>query len=138
MKSLLTSPHAAMLENAISTASLRHKLIADNVANVNTPGFKRSEVPFEDVLRETLHKQTQKLSLAVTHDRHIPQVSHSIMPNSQVRQITENSLRTDGNNVDIEIEMANMAKNTIYYDASVQQLSRYFSSLKSAINEGRR
>lgn len=137
MKSLLTTPHATRLESAISTASLRHKVIADNVANVNTPGFKRSEVPFEDVLRETLDQQTKKLAMTVTHERHIVQSKPLSPLSSQIHQVTENSTRTDGNNVDIEIEMATMAKNTIYYDVSVQQLARYYSALKSAIKEGR-
>ena len=127
-----------MVPGCLMNASLRHKVIADNVANVNTPGFKRSEVPFEEVLHETLAKQTQKLPLSLTHERHLAQPIQSTMQTSQVRQISDNSSRSDGNNVDIETEMATMAKNTIYYDASVQQLSRYFSSLKSAINEGRR
>ena len=137
MKSLLTTPHAAMLENAISTASLRHKVTANNVANVNTPNFKRSEVPFEDVLREESDRLTKKLSMTVTHERHMAKSTQTETISSQIHQVSENSSRTDGNNVDIEIEMATMAKNTIYYDASVQQLSRYFSTLKSAIKEGR-
>jgi flagellar basal-body rod protein FlgB len=47
------------------------------------------------------------------------------------------SFRTDGSNVDIDIEMANLAKNNIYYNAVVQQLSSYFSGITSAIKEGK-
>ena len=133
-------PHAALLEQAISAASIRHKVIANNIANVNTPGFKRSEVLFEDALREALEQPKKKtaLPLTTTHERHIG-LKQRINPiGPQVRTVTENSFRTDGNNVDIDFEMAGMAKNTIYYDAAVQQLSRYYSSIKSVINEGRR
>lgn len=138
MNILSSAPHAALLEQAISTASVRHKVIADNIANVNTPGFKRSEVRFEDALREEMDSSKQKLPMFITHERHIGQMVRSKMPKPHIRTVTENSFRTDGNNVDIEMEMANMAKNTIYYDATVQQLSRHYSSIKSAINEGRR
>lgn len=136
MTSLLSSPHAALLEQAISAASVRHKVIADNIANVNTPGFKRSEVRFEDVLRETMESNT-KLAMSSTNKKHIVQ-SAPVSTAPQIHVLNENSVRSDGNNVDIEVEMANMAKNTIYYDASIQQLNRYFTTIKSAINEGRR
>jgi flagellar basal-body rod protein FlgB len=134
---LSSSPHAALLEQAISAASIRHKVIADNIANVNTPGFKRSEVRFEDALREEMDLPKQKLPMLITHEHHIGQTVRSGVPSPQIRTVTENSFRTDGNNVDIDVEMANMAKNTIYYDATVQQISRYYSSIKSAIKEGR-
>lgn len=135
--SSISSPHAVVLEQAISTASMRHKVIADNIANVNTPGFKRSEVRFEDVLRESMETKSH-ISMTATHPRHISPLSRSTPVMPQVHTINENSVRNDGNNVDIEIEMANMAKNTVYYDATIQQLNRYFTSIKSAINEGRR
>ncbi|WP_231881809.1 flagellar basal body rod protein FlgB [Anaerosporomusa subterranea] len=138
MNILSSAPHAALLEQAIAAASVRHKVIADNIANVNTPGFKRSEVRFEDALREEMDSKKKKLPMSITHERHIGQIVRSNALSPQIRTVTENSYRTDGNNVDIEIEMANMAKNTIYYDATVQQLSRHYSSIKSAINEGRR
>ncbi|MDU4959915.1 MAG: flagellar basal body rod protein FlgB [Sporomusaceae bacterium] len=138
MNILSSAPHAALLEKAISAASVRHKVIADNIANVNTPQFKRSEVQFEDVLREKLDASTEKrLPLAMTHERHLNRPGQSNPDLLRIRTVTENSFRTDGNNVDIDVEMANMAKNTIYYDATVQQLSRYFSSIKSVINGGR-
>lgn len=139
MNIISSAPHAALLEQAISVAAVRHKVTANNIANVNTPGFKRSEVLFEDALSKAIGQTKQiSLPLVTTHERHIEPVQRNQPNRPQIRMVTENSLRTDGNNVDIEFEMANMAKNTIYYDAAVQQLSRYYSSIKSAINEGRR
>ncbi len=75
--------------------------------------------------------------LAKTHARHFDlKNNNTATPVAQT--VTNYSLRTDGNNVDIDSEMAELAKNNIYYDAVVQQLSRYFSNIKSAVNEGRR
>lgn len=134
LKSITGSPHAIVLENALSAAALRHKVISNNIANVNTPGFKRSEVVFEDVLQEKL--SNTKLSMTRTASKHLAGRMEGVGP--LVNTVTENSFRSDGNNVDIDSEMANMAKNNIYYDAIAQQLSRYYSGLKSVINEGRR
>lgn len=135
VKSILSSPQENVLTNALSAAALRHKVISNNIANVNTPGFKRSVVSFEDHLAEAIEQGGQVLTL--THDRHLPgRMAGGYAP--VISTDANTSLRTDGNNVDIDVEMANLAKNNIYYDAVVGQLSRYFSNLKSAINEGRR
>lgn len=131
LRSITESPHAAILEQALYTASFRHRVISNNIANVNTPGFKKSEVPFEQVLERKTRELTK------THARHFDLKSTaSATPSAQT--LSNYSLRTDGNNVDIDSEMAELAKNNIYYDAVVQQLSRYFLNIKSAINEGRR
>lgn len=140
MNSLLATPRSTILENAISASSLRHKVISDNIANVNTPEFKRSEVEFEGLLREAMNPTKKKLPMTMTNEKHITGNATITSPTTvtaKTRLVAENSFRTDGNNVDIDIEMANMAKNTIYYNAAVQQLNRYYSGLKTAINGGR-
>ena len=134
IQSITGSAQAYVLEKALSASSLRHKTISNNIANVNTPKFKRSEVLFEDILQQKM-SGTQQLDLAKTNEKHISTQSQALAPT--MRMVADNSFRTDGNNVDIDIEMANMAKNSIYYDALAQQLSRYFTTLKSVIKEGR-
>jgi len=134
LKSITSSPHASILEQSLYAASFRHKVISNNIANVNTPGFKKSEVPFEAQLQQALLGKT--LELSQTNAQHFAVKGKSITP--PMAQVLSNySLRTDGNNVDIDIEMAELAKNNIYYDAVAQQLSRHFSNLKSVINGGR-
>ena len=54
LKSLVTSPQLRVLEQALEASSLRHKLISNNIANVNTPGYKRSDVNFAAALQATL------------------------------------------------------------------------------------
>jgi flagellar basal-body rod protein FlgB len=137
VKSILSSPQETVLEHALSASALRHKVISNNIANVNTPGFKRSDVAFEDQLEQALTPTMGDLTR--THARHIAgrrPGSGGFSP--QVTTDTTTTVRTDGSNVDIDAEMAGMAKNTIYYDAVAQQLGRYFSQIKSVINEGRR
>jgi len=134
LKSISASPHAVVLEQALNSASFRHKVISNNIANINTPGFKKSEVPFEQQLGSILDNNNQQLSR--THERHLNAKNKNDLTPA-ARTLSNYSLRTDGNNVDIDIEMAELAKNNIYYDAVAQQLSRYFSNIKSAINGGR-
>ena len=133
VKSILSSPQEAVLEKALAAASLRHKVISNNIANVNTPGFKKSDVVFENELAMAM--SGGRAAMSRTHSRHLPGRSGGQIP----AIVTDNatSLRTDGNNVDIDAEMAGIAKNSIYYDAVAQQLGRYFSNLKSAISGGR-
>ncbi|HWR43174.1 flagellar basal body rod protein FlgB [Sporomusa sp.] len=135
LNSLLKSTQVSVLEKALGAASLRHDVISNNIANVNTPEFKKSEVSFEDQLELALN--TKSNPIARTHKRHMP-IKQGINVEPTINTITTTSIRNDGNNVDIDSEMASLSKNSIYYDAVAQQLSKYFSGIKSAINEGRR
>lgn len=135
LKSLITAPHVSVLEQALSASSLRHKVISNNIANVNTPGYKKSDIDFAASLQAAL--DNNRLALTTTNRQHIAlprqrDVQPKIITN------TTSSLRNDGNNVDIDGEMANMAENTIYYEAVAQQINRYFANIRSVINEGRR
>lgn len=137
LNSLLNSTQAGILEKALSAASLRHKVISNNIANVNTPKFKKSEVSFEEQLALAMNAH-EATPLARTHERHLPTKStgiHDVKP--AINVIDTTSFRSDGSNVDIDTEMAGLAKNSIYYDAVAQQLSKYFAGLKSVINGGR-
>ncbi len=134
LNSILASPRVAVLEQAVSASSLRQKVISNNIANVNTPLYKKSEVSFESMLQSAVGND--KLPMMKTNKRHLPLQKDGI-PTPEVHVISNTSMRTDGNNVDIDVEMADLAKNNIYYNAVVQQLSGYFSGIKSAIKEGR-
>lgn len=136
MLNSITEPtQAAVLEKGIYASSLRHKVLSNNIANVNTPKFKRSDVSFEGYLQSSLADNGKKLPLARTNEKHLNASGGftALSVNAQ----SAYSIRTDGNNVDIDSEMAEMAKNTIYYDAVTQQLSRYYSGIKNAIREGK-
>lgn len=127
------SPTLNILGEALHAASLRHSVISNNIANINTPGFKKSEVAFENLLAEALSPSSNKLKMIRTQEKHLPMAKiNPIAP--EVYEVNTTTMRTDGNNVDIDAEMATMAKNTIYYDANVRQISGYFSGIKSVIS----
>lgn len=135
LKAMLASPRVDILTKAIGASTLRQKVISDNIANVNTPNFKKSEVQFEELLAKELEPE-RRLPMARTNAAHLPMPTEGI-PGPRINTITQTSYRTDGNNVDIDTELAGMAKNNIYYNAVIQQLSGYFSGLRSAIKEGK-
>jgi len=134
LNSLLQSAHVLVLEKALSAASLRHNVISNNIANVNTPGFKKSDVSFEDKLQLAMNAKSS--SMARTHERHLPMRAR-LSDEPSISTSATTVLRGDGNNVDIDSEMAALAKNSIYYDAVAQQIGKYFATIKSVIKEGR-
>jgi flagellar basal-body rod protein FlgB len=138
IENLLFTKTMSLMGKGLDAASLRNKVISDNLANVDTPGFKRSDVVFEEELRRALTKTGQVRGMT-TNPKHIPIGSPSVSAVSpKVVLQNDTTMRNDGNNVDIDIEMASMAKNTITYSALAQLLNGEFTKLKSAIFEGRR
>lgn len=127
-----------VLAATLDATTLRHQVIASNLANANTPHFKRSEVHFEEVLREALQPQ-QVIPLTATHPAHISNAPPSVFAVSpEVVPVQDTRARIDGNNVDPDQEMAKLARNSLLYSAAVQMLDRRFDLLMSAITEGRR
>jgi len=125
------------LERSLDATSLRQNVIADNIANVNTPNYKRKMVSFEEELKLALGRSSNQIQIALTHPNHIP-IGSAPLYRLKPQLETDNSTRwrNDGNNVDIDVEMAEMAKNVIKYQALTQRVSGKFASLKMVI-EGR-
>ena len=141
IEGIFSSEIYQVLEKSLNAASLQHQMISNNIANVDTPGFKRSEVVFQNKLEQVLGlKETNYLPLMITHKNHIPIVPEITINdiNPEIVTKTETSLRTDENNVDIDFEMSKMAENTAYYSSLAQLTSLKFKELISAITEGRR
>ena len=127
-------PVTNLLSQALDASALRQKVIANNVANANTPGFKRSEVTFEEHMNTV---SRLRLPLASPHRGHLP-LGDAVSNGPQVRTDRTTSMRSDGNNVDIDLEMVLMSANAIKYQALSQQLGDHFGMLRYVINEGRR
>lgn len=127
--------NTTMMEKALDASVLRNEAIANNLANVDTPGYKRQVVEFESFLTEALSKR--KMQGYTTHSKHIPIGRQNVKDVSikMSRDTSENIMRVDGNNVDIDAEMALLSKNNIYYTAVIQQLSRKLGSVKNVLNQ---
>ncbi|MGE5577766.1 MAG: flagellar basal body rod protein FlgB [Syntrophothermus sp.] len=129
-----------LLRKGLDATALRHEVISNNLANVDTPRFKRSEVRFEDALRAAMAPEPERLPMKITDPGHLEPKKRPSFAEVQpeVVQIKETTGRLDGNNVDIDAEMARLAENTILYNTMTQLVSRRLGMLRSAINEGRR
>ncbi len=121
-----------LLEKSLSASWARNEVIADNIANVDTPDYKRKDVSFEDSLRSAMEGNLQGITM---DKRHIPINSSNIddVPVEVTENYSNTSMRLDGNNVDIDAEMAAMAKNTIQYNSLVQSLNASFRRLQTVI-----
>lgn len=130
--------NAKILEKALDGTVLRNEAITQNIANVDTPDYKRKTVAFEKALNDAMDKSSFRGHR--TDKRHIP-IGGSEVDNVNISVTEDNSalqMRLDGNNVDIEAEMSLMAKNNILYNALTQKISGEFRKLKSVISEGRK
>lgn len=156
---LITSLTTQVMNKALDGLSKRHQAIASNLANVDTPGYRRKDVSFEGTLMRAMteahESQTgqqqgsgstlkrpasndESLPMKTTRPDHIPIPFSSSLKDFQP-QITDNddlSYRNDGNSVDVETEMAQLAKNTQKYLAVSNLEGRSLKSLKSVINGG--
>lgn len=121
-----------VLKKSLDVASVRQKVIANNIANITTPGYKRAEVSFEEELTKALGHN--KLKGYTTHPHHIP-VGKPEFDDLQPKVSTpeDDSLASGVNNVDIDHEMAELAKNQISYSFSARLISRKFKDLALAI-----
>ncbi|MFC2341455.1 MAG: flagellar basal body rod protein FlgB [Selenomonas artemidis] len=134
LEQLVSSSTFDIGSRALAAASLRHEVLSNNIANVNTPNFRRSHVRFEDLLKKEMGLDEDPLMKVVrTHDRHFPIPFHG-KAHAVIEQDQTTNMRLDGNNVDIDIEMAEVAKNDLYYSALAHQLGGYITNLKSVIN----
>lgn len=127
--------NADFLKKALDGSALKQTAISNNIANVNTPGYKRITVEFEELLEKELMEN--RLKLKVTNNKHIGLNSK----NSNFANINENeniSFRRDGNSINIDMEIAEKAKNEIYYNAIANQISRQFETIRTVIEEGGR
>lgn len=124
-----------MLEKGMDVAQMRHKVFADNIANADTPHFKRSEVGFEAELRRVLELEKRieenAIPARMTDEKHIPFFRNRDIRDVQMKQhIDYNStMRNDGNNVDPEHEVAEQTKNMMTYQALTTLMNHNFRTI---------
>lgn len=123
------------LEKGLDVSAMRQLAQADNIANANTPLYKKKEVIFESEMQKALEAQKgNHLRGTLTDKRHIPigpKPPADIQPKVQI----DDSLtwRKDGNNVDIDVEMAENTKNVIRYNALIQKAIGEFTKVKKVL-----
>lgn len=125
------------IKKALDGAMLRQKALSQNIANVDTPGYKRADVTFEDELKAALEKSDQ-LPLKITDNQHIPNTPLSakdVFPQTIIDNDT--FMRNDINNVDIDKETSELTENNMLYNSLVQIIDDKLRSLRNVIREGK-
>ncbi len=127
---------------ALNGLSARQETIANNLANVDTPEFRASQVTFESNLRQALASDERRsfaTRLVTTNAKHIPGALATNLDRVQpaVTQAHNTALRNDGNDVDIDQQMADLAETQIRYYSLINTVNSRLHGLRSAITEGR-
>ena len=117
-----------VLQQAADASWLRNSIISNNIANVDTPNYKRSDVQFETYLIE-------QLAGGDSMDSYVDGMDLSTLEATIYTDNVNLSYRSDGNNVDIDTENAELAKNQIKYNVMTDAISQEFSRLKTAIGK---
>ena len=138
LEQIMNSSNFNYLPRALEAANIRQEVIAHNIANINTPNYKKSNLVFEDMLAKELYGEDTKgkLQMVRTRDKHLPEPKTPFIAIPTIVQDHQTLMRVDNNNVDIDIEMATLAKNQIYYNALATQMSGYVQELKNVITSG--
>lgn len=117
-----------VLDKAADAAWLRNDVIANNIANVDTPNYKRQDVNFEDALNQAL-KWTHLRDL----DSQVHKVNRRRLSVTPFEDSVGYSYRVDGNNVDIDTENAELASNQIKYEGIANSITSEFKNLQSVM-----
>ena len=122
---------AAVLKS-LDAGMVRARTLANNIANVNTPGYKRVEVSFEDELRKALDRT--RLKGFTTDSKHLD-IGRKDISRVKPRAYRPNdpTLPSGVNNVDIDMEMAKLAENQLRYNMSLKFLKGAYSKLNAAV-----
>ena len=117
-----------VLDKAADAAALRHELISNNIANQDTPNYKRQDVNFEAQLTKAMHN-----SKYISIDSKVANLRNSALKPRQFTDYENYSYRLDGNNVDPEQEQVTLAANQLKYEGLMKSIGSEFSNLSSVM-----
>jgi len=123
-----------LMQKSMSASVLRSEILSDNIANATTPNYKRKDISFQAELERVLNseKSEENIPFKTSSERHIPLFRpkdlNNVTPKINVEYNTYQN--NNGNSVDIEKEMQESSKNTLYYSALAQRTASVFNKLK--------
>ena len=126
----------SLLERSLNLRSLQHRVLASNIANMDTPNYKAVEIAVAEEMSRN-QDSASGIKLVRSQSGHLP-IKHNPADNVKLKvaKPPEFSLRGDGNTVDLDRTMGRLAENTLLYKTAAQIISQKFSGLKRAINGG--
>ncbi|CUS31650.1 flagellar basal body rod protein FlgB [Candidatus Nitrospira nitrificans] len=127
-----------LLQRTLDLRGARQRVIASNLANEETPGYRASDLTFMDQL-QSAHKGRLPIVLAATQSRHFgvhgPQGVQAVT--GKLSEVPAGDLPLDANSVNLELEMAKLSENAMHYNAAATILAKKFNGLLNVIREGR-
>lgn len=137
MSGISNDPTLKVVSYALDGLSARQKTIANNVANVDTPGYKAQRVDFESQLQAAInHNPRGGIAMETTNAKHIVFAPSGNIDGIKITQ-QNNVMRNDKNNVDIDTEMTNLAETTLRYQALMQLAGMKISLIKTVARDSR-
>lgn len=120
-----------ILKRSLDAYSLRQKVIAENVAHVETPGYRSRSVDFESRLREAMGKG-DGIPLRRSGEGHLPR-SEDMLPQARVQSTSDRALDNGVNDVSLDLEMAALAENSLRHKMASRILALRYQGLRGAI-----
>lgn len=117
-----------VLDRAADAAWQRNEAISNNIANVDTPGYKRQDVAFESVLQKALGNNRYE-----SMDEKVSNINLSRLRGRAYVDYANYSYRLDGNNVDIENENVMLAENQLKYQGLISSINQEFTNLQTVM-----
>lgn len=121
-----------ILQRTMDVSLLRREVISNNIANAETPNFKRTDVTFEASLSKAIASEGKNsLQMIMTDEKHIPADRTVDYKTIKPRRVLDYTTQADsnGNNVDIEKEMMDVVKNQMRYQLLTQSVSEQFQKI---------
>lgn len=118
----MSIPSHKVLEKVLDYSALKHKVIGQNIANANTKNYRRRDVEFKELLANDIKSLSK---------------SKSNMSELKVNIDKDSPIISEGNNVDVNREMADLAQNSIMFKFASKKINGYYQAIQSVIKGGR-
>jgi len=134
-KILFSDPTPKLIRKSLDFNTQKAAILATNIANSETPGYKAVRVKFDELLQQA--SGGKELPLKTTDKKHIDASGSGKSRSEPVMEIDRSTGRLDGNNVNMEKEMTSLAETQLAYEAAISAMLKRGSIVKSAITESR-
>lgn len=122
----------AVMSKALNVRTQRHQILASNIANADTPGYKARDLDFAQAMQGALAGRGQGVALARTSGRHLEGGGGGVSPDVYYRKETQSSV--DGNTVDMDVERAQISENALQYQILTRLISDRFQGMRTALS----
>ena len=120
------------LRSAIDASNTRQQVVSNNIANADTPYFKRSEVSFESLLQSEMNG-VSSIKGRMASSRHIAIGSSGSIPTARITSDNSTAMNNNKNNVDIDSEMTSLAENQLRYNTYIEEVNHQIKMMRTAL-----